>query len=88
MAHGLVSPPLAWDLEQPEDFDAAVGEVDEAKLRQAVLVDPDAVSLAERIEALVKIGFDRVYIHHVGRDQSYFLGAAESGILPRLKEAR
>lgn len=86
--NGLVSPPLAWDLEQPEDFDAAVGEVDEAKLRQAVLVDPDPVSLAERIEALVKIGFDRVYIHHVGRDQSYFLGAAESGILPRLKEAR
>ncbi|MFC8681295.1 TIGR03885 family FMN-dependent LLM class oxidoreductase [Microbacterium ureisolvens] len=86
--NGLVSPPLAWDLEQPEDFDAAVGEVDEAKLRQAVLVDPDPISLAERIAELAAIGFDRVYLHHVGREQDYFLDAASSGILPRLKEAR
>jgi coenzyme F420-dependent glucose-6-phosphate dehydrogenase len=86
--NGLVSPPLAWDLEQPEDFDTAVGEVDESKLRQAVLVDTDPTSLGERISALVRIGFDRVYVHHVGRDQSYFLDAAEAGILPRLKESR
>jgi coenzyme F420-dependent glucose-6-phosphate dehydrogenase len=86
--NGLVSPPLAWDLEQPEDFDAAVGEVDEVKLRQAVLVDHDPVALAERIADLARIGFDRVYVHHVGRDQEEFLDAAASVILPRLKESR
>ncbi len=86
--NGLVSPPLAWDLEQPEDFDAAVGEVDEAKLRQAVLVDHDPIALAERIAELARIGFDRVYLHHVGREQADFLDAAAGGILPRLKEAR
>ncbi|WP_426321083.1 TIGR03885 family FMN-dependent LLM class oxidoreductase [Microbacterium sp. E-13] len=86
--NGLVPPPLAWDLEQPEDFDAAVGEVDEAKLRQAVLVDEDPVALAERIADLARIGFDRVYVHHVGREQGDFLDAAASVILPRLKEAR
>jgi len=86
--NGLVSPPLAWDLEQPEDFDAAVGEVDEAQLRQAVLVDSDPAALADRIAALARIGFDRVYLHHVGREQDDFLDAAARGILPRLTEAR
>ena len=87
--NGLVAPPLAWDLEQPEDFDAAVGDdVDEAQLRRAVLVDSDAAALAERVAELVRIGFDRVYLHHVGREQGGFLDAAERDILPRLKEAR
>ncbi|QKJ18557.1 TIGR03885 family FMN-dependent LLM class oxidoreductase [Microbacterium hominis] len=85
--NGLVPPPRAWDLEQPEHFDAAVGEVDEAELRRAVLVDDDPVALAERVAGLVRLGFDRVYLHHVGRDQQYFLDAAGRSILPALKEA-
>jgi probable non-F420 flavinoid oxidoreductase len=84
--NGLLSPPATWDLEQPEDFDAAVGDVDERALRRAVLVDHDAVSLAERVADLVRIGFDRVYLHHVGRDQSGFLSAA-SVLVPRLRES-
>lgn len=84
--HALVPPHLLWDLEQPEDFDAAVREVDEAALRQAVLVDRDPLALAERIADLVRIGFDRVYLHHVGRDQSFFLDQAASELLPRLRE--
>lgn len=84
--NGLVSPPRAWDLEQPEDFDAAVGEPDEEALRQALLIDHDAGRLAERIAELARIGFDRVYLHHVGQDQSGFLATAESALLPRLRE--
>lgn len=86
-SNGLVSPPQAWDLEQPEDFEAAVGEVDEAELRDAVLVDHDPVSLAQRIAELAGLGFDRVYVHHVGREQSYFLDAAGDSILPALRQA-
>lgn len=85
--NGLVSPPRCWDIEQPEDFDAEVGEPDEQALRGAVLVEHDAARLADRVAELVRIGFDRVYLHHVGQDQTGFLAAAESGILPRLREA-
>lgn len=84
--NGLVSPPEAWDFEQPEDFDRAVGDPDEAELRRAVLVDHDPRALAERVAELVDIGFDRVYLHHVGRDQADFLAASERSILPRLRE--
>ncbi|WP_223627242.1 TIGR03885 family FMN-dependent LLM class oxidoreductase [Microbacterium sp. EST19A] len=84
--NGLLSPPVTWDLEQPEDFDAAVAGLDEQDLRRSVLVDDDASSLADRIADLVQIGFERVYLHHVGTDQSLFLDAAASELIPALKE--
>ncbi|MFB8146892.1 TIGR03885 family FMN-dependent LLM class oxidoreductase [Microbacterium sp. NPDC056003] len=83
--NGLIGPPEAWDFDQPEDFDAAVGEPDEGELRKAVLVDSDAASLAERITELTRIGFDRVYLHHVGKDQNAFLDRAASELLPALR---
>jgi probable non-F420 flavinoid oxidoreductase len=83
--NGLVGPPRAWDFEQPEDFDAAVGEPDDDELRKAVLVDADAAALAERIAHLSGLGFDRVYLHHVGKDQDAFLARAESELLPTLR---
>lgn len=85
--HALVPAGQLWDLQQPTEFDAAVPELDEAALRKAVLVDDDPRALAERVAELVRIGFDRVYLHHVGQDQSYFLEAAQAELLPRLREA-
>jgi probable non-F420 flavinoid oxidoreductase len=85
--NGLVGPPRAWDFEQPEDFDAAVGEPDDDELRKAVLVDADAAALAERIAHLSGLGFDRVYLHHVGKDQDAFLARAESELLPTLRRS-
>lgn len=85
--NGLIGPPRAWDFDQPEDFDAAVAEPDETQLREAVLIDADASSLAERIAGLVRIGFDRVYLHHVGKDQEPFLARARSELLPALRSA-
>lgn len=84
--NGLLSPPETWDLEQPEDFEAAVADLDENDLRKAVLIDHDATALAGRIAELAEIGFDRVYLHHVGTEQSYFLDAAASELIPALKE--
>lgn len=82
---GVLTPPVTWDLEQPEDFIAAVGDVDDDALRAAVLVDHDVRSLAARIADLVRLGFDRVYLHHVGSEQSGFLAAA-SELIPAVKE--
>jgi coenzyme F420-dependent glucose-6-phosphate dehydrogenase len=84
--NGLLAPPVTWDLEQPEEFDAAVSGLDEEGLRKTVLIDGDVTSLAGRIAELVKIGFDRVYLHHVGIDQSRFLDVSASELIPALKE--
>ncbi|RLK52559.1 TIGR03885 family FMN-dependent LLM class oxidoreductase [Microbacterium telephonicum] len=89
-SNGVVTPPLTWDLEQPDDFDTLAAQLDERefeqRLRQAVLIDADPVSLADRVADLVRIGFDRVYLHHVGEDQDAFLDVAASTLLPRLRE--
>lgn len=84
--NGLLSPPTTWDLEQPEDFEAAVAELDKEGLRKSVLIDHDVSALAGRIADLVEIGFDRVYVHHVGTEQSRFLDASASELIPALKE--
>lgn len=85
--NGLIGPPRAWDFEQPEDFDAATADPDEDELREAVLVDADAGSLAQRVAELVGIGFDRVYLHHVGKDQETFLTRAGEELLPALRRS-
>lgn len=85
--NGLIGPPRAWDFEQPEDFDAATADPDEDELRKAVLVDADAGSLAQRVAELVAIGFDRVYLHHVGKDQETFLTRAGEELLPALRRS-
>lgn len=85
--NGLIGPPLAWDLEQPEDFDALTEDPDEKQLREAVLVDDDPAALAERIAERVALGFDRVFVHHVGKDQRPYLDAAREVLVPALRSA-
>lgn len=85
--NGLIGPPRAWDFEQPEDFDAATADPDEDELRKAVLIDADAGSLAQRVAELVAIGFDRVYLHHVGKDQETFLTRTGEELLPALRRS-
>ena len=84
--HSAITESL-WDIEQPEQFDALAGEPTDAQLRSGALVSSDADELAERIAALVGLGFDRVYVHGIGRDQGAFLDRAERDLLPALREA-
>lgn len=87
--NGLIGPPRAWDIEQPEEFDAAVADIGEDalqdELRKSVLIDADPDRLAARVADLVDLGFDRVFLHHVGTEQDHFLEAARTRILPFLR---
>ncbi|MCR2784541.1 MULTISPECIES: TIGR03885 family FMN-dependent LLM class oxidoreductase [unclassified Microbacterium] len=85
-SHAMLSPPTIWDLEQPEDFDAAAGDPSDQQMRDALLVSSDLDELAGRIAEHARLGFDRIYLHHVGQDQAPFLAAARDRLLPRLKE--
>lgn len=76
-----------WDIEQPEDFDALAGDPADADLHRGVLVSTDAGELADRIAALVRIGFDRVYLHGISADQPAFIARAERELLPALRSA-
>jgi len=85
--HGVIGPPRSWEIEQPEEFDALAGDPDDDALRRAVLIDHDPTALAERIADLVAVGFDRVYVHHVGKEQDDFLEAARVFLVPTLRSS-
>ena len=64
----VFGPPTAWDLDTPEAFDSVGAHVSDEAVRGSVLVDHDPVRLADRLSALVAIGFDAVYLHQVATD--------------------
>lgn len=76
-----------WDIEQPEDFDALAGDPTDDELRGGALLGSDGVQMAERIAELVRLGFDRVYVHGIGPDQATFLERARRELLPALRRA-
>ncbi|MGP3534779.1 TIGR03885 family FMN-dependent LLM class oxidoreductase [Microbacterium sp. RD1] len=84
--NGAMSGASPWDIEQPEHFDALAGEPDDDALRKALLISADLDELAERIAEHARLGFDRVYLHHVSKDQAPFLRVARETLLPRLRE--
>jgi hypothetical protein len=49
-----------------------------------VLISSDLGRHAEWINELAELGFDAIYLHHVGREQRAFIEAFGEHVLPRL----
>jgi alkanesulfonate monooxygenase SsuD/methylene tetrahydromethanopterin reductase-like flavin-dependent oxidoreductase (luciferase family) len=77
-------PPLAWDLDTPEAFEAASAHVKPEDVAQVVRVSSDLGQHAAWIHEYLDLGFDDVYLHHVGQDQRAFLDAFGEHVLPQL----
>ncbi len=76
-------PPLAWDLDTPEAFEAASAHVTPEVVEGAVRVSSDLGQHAAWIQEYVDLGFEEVYIHHVGKEQRGFLDAFGEHVLPQ-----
>jgi alkanesulfonate monooxygenase SsuD/methylene tetrahydromethanopterin reductase-like flavin-dependent oxidoreductase (luciferase family) len=83
-----VGQPAAWDLDSVAAFDAATADVPVADMRDKVLIAVDLPETVARIQALGDVGFDTVYLHHVGKEQQPFIDAFGEQVLPALKETR
>lgn len=83
-AFGTIGPPEAWDVASPEEFDRRTADVDEAAIRKAVTVSSDPAVHTARIAEIVEVGFDAVYLHHVGQQQAAFIDAFGEHVLPEL----
>jgi hypothetical protein len=82
--NGALDPSLAWELELPEQFEAATRHLRPDDLGDAVLAATDPGQLAETLAGYVELGFDAVYLHEVGPDQRRFIDLAGEEVLPRL----
>jgi probable non-F420 flavinoid oxidoreductase len=80
----VFSPPLCWDIATVEQFDEAARHVRPEDLHGAVLVSSDLGRHAAWLADLAALGFDAIYLHHVGREQRPFIDAFGQHVLPRL----
>lgn len=79
--------PVSWDLEMPEAFDAVSEQVTPDQVRTVVDVSADLSWHRDRLAAYAEIGFDEIYLHHVGQSQKRFIDAFGEHVLPELKKA-
>jgi probable non-F420 flavinoid oxidoreductase len=80
----VFAPPLCWDLATVEQFDEAAKHVRPEDLDGAVLISSELARHAAWLAELADLGFDALYLHHVGREQRPFIEAFGAHVLPRL----
>jgi probable non-F420 flavinoid oxidoreductase len=83
----VFDPPLCWDLQRVEHFDAAAEFVEPAQVAAKVIVSSDPARHLARLTELVEVGFDGVWLHHVGTDQLPFLDTFGEHVVPQLRLA-
>lgn len=78
-------PPVSWDLDLPVHFDEASAHVRAEDMRGAVEVSADLGYHAAWLAEMIELGFDGIWIHHVGQSQRAFLEAFGGKVLPRMR---
>lgn len=80
----VFSSDLAWNLELPEQFDAAAAFVRPDDVRRAVIVGADLGRHVEAMSGIAACGVDGVFLHHVGQEQQRFIDAFAAKVIPEL----
>ena len=83
----IFDPPLCWDLELVEHFDEAARYVRPEDVAAHVIVSSEPARHLERLVELVEIGFDGIWLHHVGCDQLPFIDVFGEHVVPELRKA-
>ncbi|AXX31024.1 F420-dependent glucose-6-phosphate dehydrogenase, Mext_1273 family [Actinosynnema pretiosum subsp. pretiosum] len=78
-------PPVCWDLETPEHFDAVSEHVTAEQIGRVVNVSSDLGRHAELLRSYVELGFEKVFLHHVGQEQDRFLDAFGERVLAEVR---
>ena len=83
----VFSPPIPWDLELTEHFDEVARHVRPEDMHAGVLISSDPKCHVAWLAELAQLGFDEIYLHHVGQDQPEFIEVFGEHVLPALSEA-
>ena len=81
----VLGEPLAWDIATVEGFDAASQHVTLESVRDVVRISPDLDQHVAWIREYADLGFDDIYLHYVGQDQSDYLDAFGAHVLPKVR---
>jgi probable non-F420 flavinoid oxidoreductase len=80
----VFDPPVCWDLDTPEAFDAAAKLVKPSDLEGKVLISSDLAQHVAWLQEFAALGFSDIAIHHVGQDLDPFIDAFGEHVLPEL----
>ena len=80
----VFDPPVCWDLDMPESFDAAAKLVRPEDIDGKVLISSDLAQHVAWLQEFAALGFDDIAIHHVGQDLDAFIDAFGEHVLPAL----
>jgi probable non-F420 flavinoid oxidoreductase len=83
-AANVFGPPVSWDTVTVQAFDALAAQVPLEAVRAPVRVSADLGEHRGWLEEYAAMGFDDVYLHHVGQDQAAFIDAFGEHVLPAL----
>jgi probable non-F420 flavinoid oxidoreductase len=81
----IFPPPVCWDLETVEHFDVISEKVTVEQVRKVVNVSADLERHVELLRGYAALGFDRIYLHHVGQDLIPFVETFGAKVLPALR---
>jgi coenzyme F420-dependent glucose-6-phosphate dehydrogenase len=78
--------PVLAELRLPSQFSAAAELVSPAKADEHVRLSTDAEQHVEWLGRDIEMGFERIYLHHVGPDQHRFIETFGEKVLPAVRK--
>jgi alkanesulfonate monooxygenase SsuD/methylene tetrahydromethanopterin reductase-like flavin-dependent oxidoreductase (luciferase family) len=78
----VFAPPVCWDLELPEHFDEAARFVRKEDMHGGVLISSDPNRFVGWLGEFAELGFNGIYLHHVGVEQREFIETFGTHVLP------
>jgi probable non-F420 flavinoid oxidoreductase len=81
----VFAPPVCWDLELVDHFEEAARHVPPGALRDIVKISADPARHAAWLQEYAELGFDEIYLHHVGQSQEEFIDVFGEKVLPQLR---
>ncbi|WP_433830434.1 TIGR03885 family FMN-dependent LLM class oxidoreductase [Actinoplanes sp. CA-015351] len=80
----IFKPPVCWDTATAEEFDLISANVTVDQVRESVNISADLEKHVDWLKGYAALGFDRIYLHHVGQDLGPFVETFGAKVLPRL----
>jgi probable non-F420 flavinoid oxidoreductase len=74
-----------WELRSPDDFETATRFVTAEDMRQSVLISSDTNRHIVWLREFIDLGFDELYLHQVGTNQTEFIETFGREVLPVLR---
>ncbi|HYG18095.1 MAG TPA: TIGR03885 family FMN-dependent LLM class oxidoreductase [Ohtaekwangia sp.] len=83
--NNIFSGSVLADLWKVEQFDAVGAMVQLEEMRTMVNISADLDEHRDFIQQYIDLGFERIFLHNVNREQESFIQAFGANVLPRLK---